>query len=592
MQTVVFSLRTQLLVVVFLCVIVGVTIHQQQSWQIDVGTPAARVFTTSLRESESAVIDGKLTTFQWSRAHSYIALPPHYQPQIITLRTIMRAESPPHTVTLTNQQVTFALATTTGVRRYAFYSTQATHLLLDCDMRGVTDATLANICIAIDHINGQATTAALDWVVLGWMLLLTGMLSLLAWIIATPAHPWHMLLVILIGITLLGSFPLQSTLFAPHLSLGIGILSIALWGMRHWSGTTWLQIALQTTLLNIAIKGLGVLVPGYFGTDVFFHVNRFVATFSGRLYQVADGQGQTYPYTPGVYQLIAPLMLPLMTVIPADRVIILGAVIIDSSTILILAWMCQRLGWSQRSITQMAWLYVVLPAGFLLQWQATIAQTIGQWLGMMAIVTALFAVTPVAVVWMAWAVVGHFGAFLTLHLATTIAYVFPPLRRMATWWWGVVALMGVLFYSQYAGLIQAQLARLSGQTNDIGWVARWWQFGWHYGIYGHYLGIGVALTILGLWLAPHDRWWQMAVAMLASAGLLLLAQVLFDFGATRYVIFVFPVVATYAGVTLGRLQRGRAGQIMVLSLFGGIALYSGLAWFNGTVLGIRIGYLW
>jgi hypothetical protein len=63
----------------------------------------------------------------------------------------------------------------------------------------------------------------------------------------------------------------------------------------------------------------------------------------------------------------------------------------------------------------------------------------------------------------------------------------------------------------------------------------------------------------------------MAVAMLVSAGLLLLAQVIIDFGATRYVIFIFPVVASYAAVALGRLRRGRAGHIMLIALLGLIA---------------------
>ena len=99
MHTIISSFRYQLSAAFFLCSIIIVTLQQQQSWHIDVGTSAARVFTTTLRESESAQIDGKLTTFQWSLPHSIITLPPHSQPQIISLRTIMRAESPPQAVT-------------------------------------------------------------------------------------------------------------------------------------------------------------------------------------------------------------------------------------------------------------------------------------------------------------------------------------------------------------------------------------------------------------------------------------------------------------------------------------------------------------
>ena len=289
MHKIISSFRYQL-AAVLLFVIIIVTWQQQQSWQIDVGTPSARVFTTTLRESESAQIDGKLTTFQWSLPHSHITLPPHSQPQIIWLRTIMRAESPPHAVTLSNANLQFALATTTGVRRYAFYATDGAQITIDCDMQGVSDSALTKICIAIDTIDGQPTNTALDWPVIGWMLILLSALAGLVWVIVTPAHPWRMLPLLMIGVTLLWSFPLQCTLFAPQLSLGIGSMALVLWSIQRWVVGSWQKIAGQAMALNIAIKGLGVIVPGYFGTDVFFHVNRFMATFSGRLYQVADGR--------------------------------------------------------------------------------------------------------------------------------------------------------------------------------------------------------------------------------------------------------------------------------------------------------------
>ena len=184
MHKIISSFRYQL-AAVLLFVIIIVTWQQQQSWQIDVGTPSARVFTTTLRESESAQIDGKLTTFQWSLPHSHITLPPHSQPQIIWLRTIMRAESPPHAVTLSNANLQFALATTTGVRRYAFYATDGAQITIDCDMQGVSDSALTKICIAIDTIDGQPTNTALDWPVIGWMLIL---LSALALELPAPMH--------------------------------------------------------------------------------------------------------------------------------------------------------------------------------------------------------------------------------------------------------------------------------------------------------------------------------------------------------------------------------------------------------------------
>lgn len=593
MLNVVFSRYHHLLMICFVVITaVVVSAAQHQPWHIDVGSPAARIFTTTLRESESALIDGTRTTFQWSLPYSVIQLPLHTQPQLITLRTIMRAESPPQAVILTHNQRAFALATTAGVRRYTFYATHSTQLTITCDMGAPSTGELANICIAIDSITGYSTTYAIDWPVLIRILVLMCAVAGMAWVLTMPAHPWYMLVCVVIGATLVQTFAVASVLFASVLSIGIVGIAAVIWGIRQWVRPGWQRTAAHAMVLNIALKGFGVLVPGYFGTDVFFHVNRFMATLSGLIYQIADGQGQTYPYTPGNYQLIAPLMIPLVSFIPAERIMIMSAIIIDSSTIWILGWICQRLAWSSRSIALMAWLYVILPAGFLLEWQATIAQNIGQWLGMMAIATSLFAITPTSVLWIMWAVVGHFGAFLSLHLAMTIAAMYPQLRHMVRWWWGGVLLMGVVFYSQYSTLIRAQLMHLGGNTANLDWTARWWQFAWEYGIYGHYLGIGLALCLVGICVAPRDRWWFMAVAMLSAAGALLLAQVFVDFGATRYIIFVFPVVASYAGMALARLRRGRAGHVMLVALLAVISLHSILAWFNGTLFGIRMGYLW
>lgn len=592
MQTLVYSPRHMLAGIFLLFCCVLASFQQQGLWRIDVGTPVARVYTTELRESESVEINGTPTTFQWSTPNSIITLPPFHQPQIIWLRTIMRVEQPPQAITLTHGRQHITLLPTPGVRQYAFYAYQGTQLTISCDMHGVTKQELASICVAIDFIKGHPVNNATDWGIVAWLMALAASVVGFAWLIATPAHPWRMLPFLIVAATLLWHYPIQSMLYASQLTITLSMATVLWWVITRWATHDWQRISCHAMLVNIIIKGLGVLVPGYYGTDLFFHVHRFTAAFSGRLYQIADGQGQIYPYPPGVYQLLAPIVLPLMSFIPIERVIIGATIILDSSTILLMAWMCQRLAWSQRSIQLSAWLYVMLPAGFLMYWQAPIAQIIGQWLGMMAIVSSLWQITPVSVLWMAWAVVGHFGAFLTLHLAHTIAFVVPRLRRMAWWWWGVVIVMGGIYYSQYLHLIYAQLHQLRSDTTDIGWAARWWQLAWHYGIYGHYLGIGLALAVLGLCLAPRDRWWQMSLVMCATAGLLLLAQVVLALGATRYVIFLFPVVASYAGVTLGRLRRGHAGDVMVLIFFSFLAMYSCLAWFNGTVWGIKMGFLW
>jgi hypothetical protein len=285
-----------------------------------------------------------------------------------------------------------------------------------------------------------------------------------------------------------------------------------------------------------------------------------------------------------------------MTVIPAHQIIVALAVLIDTSTILLLAWMCQHLGWSRRSITFVSWLYVILPAGFLLHWQATVAQNIGQWLGMMAITTSIMRVSPMNILWMVWATVGHFGAFLSLLLTNAFALVFITLRRITLWWWAVVILVSILFYSQYTDLILSQISGFSANNRQYGGVFNgfyaWWDQAWRYGIYGHYLAIGLALASVGLCLAPRDNWWKMSIAMVVSSSILFIAQVGFGFNVTRYMIFIFPVVSSFAGVTIGRLYRGHAGRVMVYALLGYIAWNSCINWFNGTLLGAWRAFLW
>lgn len=575
-------------------VVVSVIGQLQRIWYIDFGTPAARIYATQLREPEQLTIGAQATTVQWSYAASVIPLPVNQQPQIIMLRTIMRAESPPHAITIITGHHAINVMPTPGVRNHYLYTTDGRNMTIRCDMQGISTTELAQICVALDWMRGQPASNAIDIRSVLWMVALVVAVCGFAWVVATPTHPWRAWAVIVVVTTVLWRFLAQSMLYAPQLTGSIAGVAMMWWMLQRMNMPAWQRVAAQAMVINVAIKGLGALVPGYFGTDLFFHVNRFVGVFSGQFYQIADGQGQTYPYPPGVYQLLAPLMLPLMTLVPAHTVMRFAAIVIDSSTILIVAWMCQRLSWSHRSIMLMAWLYVVLPAGFLLQWQATIAQNVGQWLGMVAIAASLWRITTLSVLAMAWTVVGHFGAFLTLHLANTIAFAFRELRRMACWWWVVVLVMGVLFYSQYMRLIATELYThyIDEKPSQMGWETLWWEMVWKYGVYGHYLGIAVALAIVGLCLAPRDRWWQMAVAMMTSTALLLVAQVFGELNATRYMIFIFPVVASYAGVALGRLRRGRAGQIMLIALLALIALHSSIAWFNGTLFGIRMGFLW
>ena len=176
-------------------------------------------------------------------------------------------------------------------------------------MQGIIDPELASICVAIDWIDGKRVTQLIEWNVIGWIILLGVMIFCCAWVVTNSALSWQMMFYIIIMTAVIFSFPRYNILFAPHICLGLGLTTLIWWSIKRWMTPDWRQIACQAMLVNIMLKGLGVFVPEYRGTDLIFHVHRFSDTMNGMLYLVSQGQGQFFPYPPGVYQLIAPIVL-------------------------------------------------------------------------------------------------------------------------------------------------------------------------------------------------------------------------------------------------------------------------------------------
>jgi len=561
------------------------------TWQSDIGTKDAQRFTTTLREAESAAIANSDTTFQWAFHGSQLLLAEPTLPHILTILTMQRGEQPPRNVSLTVAQHTYTILGTAGIRTIHLLTPASPTLTIDCDTTTTSDQTLAQLCLALLRIDSQRVGAAVDLYALGWLFLLALCLSY-GCMLSMPTQPGIAAVASAVLITIALSFPHALSVSVVGL-IGLGTLWLgALLVIRWRVHTPWLRIALIAVSANILLKSAGVLSPGYFGTDIGFHAHKYEAALSGHFYQVADGQGLTYPYPPTIYALLAIVTLPLQYLWPLERIIHISAVVIDSSTIVLLAWLARTSGWSQRRIAMMALLYVILPAGFLLQWQATVAQTIGQWFGVIAVVTSLGDRGMLSRFAMALTMVGHFGAFLTLHLTYTLALLRRSLRTLAVRWWGLFILVSIVYFSQYATTIFAQLGALTHADGTTTSAQRWWQYAWEYGIYGHYNGIFLALMLIGLVRARADRLRSLSWLMMVSSTLLLVAQVLGDIDTTRYVIAIFPIVTLYAAVSLASLWRSRAGRATVVSLAGIILIQSGQAWFAGVIHGVRMGFLW
>lgn len=561
------------------------------TWHIDIGTKQAQRYTTEFRATESAALASSDQTFQWAFSGSGLIVAQPTVARVVTLHTLQRSEQPPAQVTVGDgHSLAVALPAGAGTRTQRLLLPAATHLRITCDATNVSDPVLQPLCIAL--LSAQSTPQRGLFDAIGLLHLLSvGVLC--AWV-ATVTLPTR-------GMQTLGTLSLTALVcgFPAVVSVSwLGIACIlALWGVaatlvRLRTRAPWLRYALGAASASVSLKAAGILSPGYQGTDIGFHVHKYEAVLAGHIYQIADGQGLTYPYPPTVYTLLALVAVPLHGWVSPEHLIHVTAAAIDASTIVLLAWVAARAGWSTTRIASAAALYAVLPAGYLLQWQATVAQTIGQWFGFIAVAATLTNARTALPYTMALAMVGHFGAFLSLHLTYTLALASRTLRSTAVRWWGVFGVVGLLFYSQYASTIWQQLGALqnSDATSSIG--QRWWQFAWGYGLVGHYAGVFAALGALGITMLRPSRLRAMATASYLTTTLLLIAQVGADIDVTRYVVYLYPFVVLTAAVVCAALWRSRAGRVVVWALIAGVAYQSAAAWFAGVTAGVRLGFLW
>ncbi|MFZ9857124.1 MAG: hypothetical protein ACO3F2_02155 [Roseiflexaceae bacterium] len=576
-------------------------------WTLDVADPNAAIYMRDIRQAENVVINGQSETIRWTwTSSSYLFLPNPTQHQIgkfvlpwrwpdsiVAIRTMARSEEPPNRIQMTvGAAFDVDLPNVAGVRVHHLLVPAVDALRFDCDNSATTDPDLAAICIAIMRVDANQVRQPVNIPMLLW----NG--TFIIFCLAITRYVFGILSEILpiFGFVVLTTismmWPVQTSTYAWELLIGGGVAILSFAVLRRSTLPIWLRIALMGMFANIILKEMGVLAPGIYAIDIKFHANRFNEALWYSIYQYAEGRGTNYPYPPIIYLLMAPVVLPAEQLFGIHDVIHTVSVIIESSTIVVLAWLMQRLRWTPLQIALMSALYVVLPAGFQLQWYATIAQSIGQWLGVLAIALSVIGINRWSVLAMYGATLGHFGAFLTVHLSMTLAMLSRQLRRIGLWWWGVVALVGMLYYSQFITLILAQLGRLKNTLEPTTFEQRLYDYIWEYGFVGHYNGIFVGLMVIGLIIGQRTQWWRMALAMVAAASILLCAQLFFDIVPTRYIIYLFPVIATYAALPLSRLWRSRSGRMSVVVLLCWVLWQSLYVWIDGVTQGTLIGVLY
>jgi hypothetical protein len=156
----------------------------------------------------------------------------------------------------------------------------------------------------------------------------------------------------------------------------------------------------------------------------------------------------------------------------------------------------------------------------------------------------------------------------------------------------ILAFVGAAYYSQYLSLIVTQLQSMAGEATASTLAERWWDYAWQQGLYGQYLGIGIGLAVLGLMVAPRNRWWYMALSVFLGSALLMIVHVVLDKNTSRYSVALIPVVSAYAGYFVFRLQKTPVARILVGALVSYLLWASLTLWFDGAWLGVKMPLLW
>ncbi len=392
----------------------------------------------------------------------------------------------------------------------------------------------------------------------------------------------------------------------------------------------------------------GRLYPRSMHGDIGFHTNRFHETMLGTVYLLSRNRGIDFPYPPGPYLTLAPLILP---GIATPDMLQLSATLADSLGAALVFAMVVWIGkavqeWHARAQTGTtvipsqdfysrtgllaAALYVFTAAGFMTNWWSFSTHIYAQFSALL-LVTARVPIglhyildstpgkpntqrrTLVLGMLMAGVFLGHFGFFINigLLLGLLLIILWVGMGCGAGWarriHWpllltavgtGLVALL--LFYSAYLPLFlqQAQEVTTGGLTGlaDRMPVGRGylWEVLWYRGLITHFGFFPLLLAPLGM--LHLTRWGRpalllvalMAGSFLVSALFALLPFITLSTQSTRWLMFSAWAVAVGAAVTIHLLWRcGRAGRLVVLAMGGVVLWNTAMIWLGPLIWRIR-----
>lgn len=372
-------------------------------------------------------------------------------------------------------------------------------------------------------------------------------------------------------------------------------------------------------ILSFALRYGGRLYPNSMHGDIGFHHNRFNDMASGLIYIVSLNRGVEFPYPPGPYTLIAPLVL---IGLHPRTALQLGAAIADAVSVAVVYAITARVA-GQRLALLAGGLYIFTAATFMTTWWAFMTHIYTQLLHLLLIAALCWAIaawqtdTPRArLAWTfgvgllaAMVFLGHFGFFINTALLMTglTAAVWGLSWRNLEWakrirWPLALAIGGagglaiLFFYSAYGPMFldQLQMAREGGLPAVAGRQpasrALMWQRLWRDGFIIHFGLFPLLLMPWGLWrlwragrresgLSPRRTVLWLALGSLAIG--LIFAIFPFITGVTnspRWLMFLAWVVAVGAALAIEDLwQRGWIGRSLIV-LMGAFTL-ANTAWF-------------
>lgn len=402
---------------------------------------------------------------------------------------------------------------------------------------------------------------------------------------------------------------------------------------------------LLITAVAFGIRLGGRLYPLSMWGDIGFHTNRFIDTLGlGKVYLLSRNRGINFPYPPGPYFSLAPLILvgldirfvlpfvaALLDALSAPLVYAIAAISLSGPRVRGKPDPPRRgMGYQTTALVAAA-LYVFTAAGIMLTWWSFDTHIYAQaaslllisllvLLGVHAASHSPFPIAHPAVVLfllISGVFLGHFGFLINTVLmgGGVVVLLWGVAWRGRAWaralrWPTLAAYVGagifalVFFYSAYLWLFESQLNAVAegGLTGLAARApvsrARLWHTLWEAGLIQHYGFFPLLLMPVGMWLA----WTKggagkarrrvlvvlMGCSLLVSGGFAVLPFLTLSTQSTRWLTFSAWAMAVGAALAFWRVwQSGRAGRVVVLAMAGFVLWNTAIFWIGPMLWRIR-----